>query len=105
MSHLGNIDRIALAECRRNIREECLGLPGRAHIFTEEREKGKEEFVRERRKGGSILAWRRACVCLGVFFFPFLETSIWKARDAKNRKGCLKIKHKGEEADSDSLVQ
>lgn len=71
VSHLGNMDRIALAECRRNVREECLGLPGRVHIFLEEREKGKEEYVRQRRKGGSILAWARACVCRDVFFFPF----------------------------------
>ena len=41
-----NMDRIPLAECRRHISKEYLGLPGRVHSFTEEREKGKEEFVR-----------------------------------------------------------
>lgn len=45
VGHKGNMDRIALADCRRNIREEYLYLPRRAHIFTEELEKGKEEFV------------------------------------------------------------
>ena len=45
VADMENMDRIPLAECRRHISKEYLGLPGRVHSFTEEREKGKEEFV------------------------------------------------------------
>lgn len=78
---MGHVCLLALVECRKDIREECLSLPEIVHVFTNITAEMDGVCQAENKEGwgGGWEAKGKVYVCLDAFFFPFPRDQVMES--------------------------